>query len=99
MSMEVCGRCRGEGQCWDDRNGRWGYCPECGGDGYVDEYQEDEWYDDEEVEYIYIDDDFVFPKPDFNICHPRYITDPNWVYVDMLPNRIRVPELHGKRGK
>jgi hypothetical protein len=51
MSMDRCGRCRGEGQCMTDYG--WDYCPECGGDGYVDPYMEDEWYEDDETEYYY----------------------------------------------
>lgn len=44
--MEICGQCRGEGECNDDRDG-WGICDQCGGEGYVDPYQEDEWYEDD----------------------------------------------------
>lgn len=53
MSMEFCGRCRGEGSAYDDSSGGFSTCPECGGGGYVDEYYEDEWYEDDETEYYY----------------------------------------------
>lgn len=50
MSLIICGQCRGEGTAWDDRNGWFDVCPTCGGDGNVDEYQEDEFYPDYEDE-------------------------------------------------
>lgn len=46
MSLIICGRCRGEEIVWDDREGRDVICPDCGGNGYVEEYQEDEWHED-----------------------------------------------------
>lgn len=46
MALEVCGQCDGEGECW--YHDEYGICPTCGGDGYVDPYFEDEWYEDAE---------------------------------------------------
>lgn len=55
--MERCGQCRGDGVAWDDRNGNWGNCPNCGGSGDVP-YEQDEWYEDDDLEamleYMYL---------------------------------------------
>lgn len=45
--MELCGRCRGDGIAYDDRNGWFGDCPDCGGSGYIDPYLVDEWYEED----------------------------------------------------
>lgn len=44
MSLVLCGRCHGEGEAIT--NYGWEVCPECHGEGYVDEYFEDEWYEE-----------------------------------------------------
>lgn len=44
---ERCDWCRGEGEWWNDRDGRWETCPRCGGEGRIDPYEQDEWYEDE----------------------------------------------------
>jgi len=70
MIMERCGRCRGEGYCMTDCG--WATCRECGGDGYIDPYMEDEWYDDnEEVEYYYGEPDIQFAPIHLHTAHPR----------------------------
>lgn len=51
--MVQCGACRCEGYVWDDRECREVVCPECGGEGYVDEYLEDEWYEDDPNDAVF----------------------------------------------
>lgn len=54
---ELCSQCRGEGECYDDWSGGWLTCSNCGGEGRVDPYQQDEWY--EEVEHEITDEEWA----------------------------------------
>lgn len=45
--METCDWCGGEGEVWNEPAVRYDYCPNCGGEGWIDLYYEDEWYEEE----------------------------------------------------
>lgn len=87
--MELCGRCRGEGECITERDG-WTICPECGGDGYVDAYEEDEWREDDEPSWAeYVDSQFDYSclmiewrYPEFR---PSFVAVFRWWGVQYLP--------------
>ena len=49
---ETCSVCRGEGSAWDDRAGRWTVCENCGGEGYVNPYEQDEWYEEDDDDLL-----------------------------------------------
>lgn len=46
---ERCPECE-DGEVWDDRNARYTWCKRCGGEGRIDPYYEDEWYEEDEPE-------------------------------------------------